>query len=122
MSVYSYGSIWPFATPARAKTATLGTICCSAATVIPPRLRYWQTGAVSAGLPVSSARSSRKLVDVCLHLFRFTAEIDGLPHEHARHPRIRDGKTKLEGGAGGKAGDPQRAREPEALIDLRIDP
>jgi hypothetical protein len=26
MSVYSYGSIWPFATPARAKTATVDTL------------------------------------------------------------------------------------------------
>jgi hypothetical protein len=71
--------------------------------------------------PVGGLRS-RELVDVCLHLFRFAAEVDGLAHEHALHPRIRDGKTNLEGSAGGKAGDAQRAREPEALVDLRVDP
>ena len=52
----------------------------------------------------------------------FAAEIDGLPDERARQPRIGIGGADLVGFAAGKSGDAERVAEPEALIDFRVDP
>jgi hypothetical protein len=63
-----------------------------------------------------------ELIGVGFDLFAVAAEIDGLPHEIALHPRVRIGRAELIGFAAGIAGDAVGIADAETLIDFRIDP
>ena len=71
--------------------------------------------------PVRGLRA-RELVDVGIDLLLFAAEIDRLPDEHAGNPCVGNRLADLVGFAAWKSGDAERAAQPEALVDLRIDP
>ena len=57
-----------------------------------------------------------------IRAFKVAAEVDGLPHEIARHARIRNRGADLCGCAIDIAGDALSIAHPKALIDFRIDP
>src|SRR6202030_2698160 len=63
-----------------------------------------------------------ELILVGIDLLGFAAEIDGLAHEGALHPRIGYRGADLERSAARKAGDALGVAQANTLIDFGIDP
>src|SRR3981081_3429225 len=71
--------------------------------------------------PVGGARSG-KLIDAGVDLIDFPTEVDRLPYNHSRQPRVRDRGSDLIGFAAGKSGHPEGGAQTETLIDFGVDP
>ena len=65
---------------------------------------------------------SCEFVEVSFDLFRISTQINCLPQEETRYPRIRHGGTNLISLTAWESGYAERAAQTEALINLRIDP
>ena len=63
-----------------------------------------------------------ELIDVGIHLLGGAAEVDGLADEGTGHPHIGIVAADLVGFAARKSREAEGVAEPEALVDLRIDP
>src|SRR5215510_893300 len=64
----------------------------------------------------------RKPVDVCVDVLALAPKIYCLPHEHALHASVREGGAEFVGFTTRKACYAERAAEPKALFNFRVDP